>query len=88
MKAYRHFESACAAARGHVETFGGGAAVIETLDLPGMFQVGTMTEAKMVAKNQRVTFSRLFLGISRRRHLNPRKTFPVIEVVSALLHDR
>lgn len=62
MKAYSQLATATNAARRHVKNNGGGAAVIETSDLPGMYQVGTLFEARRIAQTQNVLTCRLTYG--------------------------
>ena len=90
MKAYNQLELACSAARRHLARFGGSAAVIQTTDLPGMFQVGTMHEARQIGRTQHITACRLFYAMTDRRHQRYQVApkFPVVEIETSLLQKR
>lgn len=89
MKAYSKQTSAYAAARRHVLAYGGSAAVIETTDLPGMFQVGTMSEVRTRRTGGKVTTCKLFYGITDRRHHRGKSgAASILELNTALSTDR
>lgn len=87
MKTYNKQNSAFEAARRHVRRYGGTAAVIETSDLPGVFQVGTMTEVK-TRPGGRVQTCQLFYGVTERRHNQGKSgAVTVLELNTALATD-
>ncbi len=88
MKAYRKENTAYDAARRHVQRYGGKAAVIQTTDLPGMFQVGTMAEVRTRRNGGRVLSCKLFYGVTDRRH-NAGKSgaATILELNTALATD-
>ena len=88
MKAYNKQTLANAAARRHVQAYGGAAAVIETTDLPGMFQVGTMSEVRTRRTGGKVVTCKLFYGVTdRRHHLGKSGAASILELSTALSTD-
>lgn len=79
MKAYSKKQTAYESARRHCRQYGGTVAVIETLDLPGRFQVGTMSEVKTSPTGE-VQTCKLFYGL-RGKSAGPK---PIIELDTAL----
>lgn len=85
MKHYNKQDLAYAAARRHIARHGGSAAVIETEDLPGTFQVGTMGEVRTRRESGKVTSCKLFYGVSSRRHHGDKSKAPaILEIDTAL----
>lgn len=87
MKHYNKPTLAYAAARRHVARHGGTAAVIETLDLPDTYQVGTLYEVRRLASTRKLRTCKLFLGITGRRNQDKRSfgSNPIMELDTALL---
>jgi len=89
MKQYNKLESAEAAARRHVERYGGGAAVVQSDDLPNMYLVGTVHEVRRMSRQSKLTTCRMFYGITGRRHqTDPNQSKPVLSLEAALLPER
>ena len=90
MKQYNRPKLAYEAARRHVARHGGSAAVVETMDLPGTYHVGTLYEVRQLASCVKVVTCRLFYGITGRRYQQrrPHGANPIIEMDTALLCER